>query len=134
MPFSAARRLYVRSTCPSPSLSLSTLTSILSPTLATVVRSVGVLEYSLFVRIPSALYPMLRIISSSLTAITVPSTTSPLCLVVFKDSSSISSKLISAILVRTSSIILFGVEAPAVIPTQRKSLSFLISKSSGVCI
>ena len=124
----------MRSTCPSPSLSLRTLTSILSPSLATVVRSVGVLEYSFFVRIPSALYPMSRIISSSLTPITFPSTTPPLCMGVLKDSSSISSKLISAILVRTSSIILFGVEAPAVIPTQRKSLSFPRSKSSGVCI
>ena len=47
--------------------------------LTTVVRSTLLsLVYSLLVMIPSALYPIFKMISSGLTSITVPSTTSPL--------------------------------------------------------
>ena len=53
--FSAASLLYDKATCPSPSLTLRTLTVSSSPTEITVVRSTGVLEYSSLVRIPSAL-------------------------------------------------------------------------------
>ena len=97
LPSSATSLLYVRRTCPSPSLTLRTLAFIVSPSDTTVLRStLGLLVYSLRVIIPSALYPMLSTISSSLTLITVPSTTSPVC-IVLNDSSSICSKLCSDI-------------------------------------
>ena len=56
LPLSATSFLYVRRTCPSPSLSLSTFAFISSPTETTVVKSIpGVDEYSLLVIIPSCL-------------------------------------------------------------------------------
>ena len=95
LPASAIIFLYERTTCPSPSLILITFVFISSPILATVLRSRLLSdEYSFLVTMPSDLYPMLRIISSSLTSITVPSTISPVC-IVLKFSFSNSSKLCS---------------------------------------
>ena len=134
LPFSALSLLYVKRTCPSPSFTLRTLASISSPTLATVVKSkFWSLEYSFLEMIPSALYPIFKMISSSFTSIIVPWTTSPF-LIVLKLSSSIWSKLISAMLSWTSLIILFGVEAPAVIPSIPILEKSSIFKSFFVCI
>ena len=98
LPRSAASLLQVKITCPSPSFTLRTFTSIVSPGFATVVKStLGSLVYSFLVKIPSHLQPMLRTISSGLTSMTVPSTTSPVC-IVFNDSSNICSKVNSDII------------------------------------
>ena len=56
LPFSAARRLYVSNTCPSPSFTLRTFASMVSPTDTSVVKStLASFVYSLRVMIPSDL-------------------------------------------------------------------------------
>ena len=98
--FSAATCLYERATCPSPSFVLITFTVIGSPTCTSSVRStLGAFVYSLFVMIPSDLYLISTTISSGLTSITVPSTSSP-CLIdtLLSSFSNICSKLNSAML------------------------------------
>src|SRR5699024_1504393 len=65
------------------------------------------LEYSLFVIIPSALYPIFRMISSSFTSMTVPCTISPF-LIVFTESSSICSKLNSDMFLNLLNNFLWG--------------------------
>ena len=108
LPFSAARRLYVKRTCPSPSFTFNTFASIVSPTETIVVRSaLDSFVYSLRVMIPSDLYPIFKTISSGFTSITVPSTTSPF-LIVLNDSSNICSKLISDILLNLLNNIVWG--------------------------
>ena len=98
-------------TCPSPSLTFKTLTSIVSPTLRTVVRSVlDSFVYSFLDKIPSDLYPILRMASSGFTSIIVPSTISPLLILLFfsKDSSSICSNVRSDIVLNLLNDFLWG--------------------------
>ena len=93
----------------SPSFDLRTLAFISSPTETTVVRSTsGADVYSERVMIPSDLPPILSTILSGLTAITLPSTTSPVRISFHSSLSNICAKLSSDISINLLNDIVWG--------------------------